>query len=645
MAAWLPAVPALAVTVALVLAPGALLGWLLGLRGMPLAGAAPALSFTVIAGGAVAAPLLRLSWTPLTAALMLGVSAALAWFVGRLLPPARHVDRHGVRLGLSAAAAGVAGAAIPVMFAIGTPDELVDSPDAVFHLIRLQVYLDAGNGSSLLIGYPSLIHDVAMLVHQLTGTSTDVLLNLIALVSATVIWPLTMVALAHVVFRGRPAAVVGTALAVTASSVFPPILMGWGVLWPNLVGQCALPGVMALAVLAVRAVRDKPPGSAWTAWASVELVATVAALPGLALAHPNAVIALALFGLAGVVTALVRRIVLGPARARHTALLAAALASPLVAAFVLPKISPHFATTAGYTWGISSTIPEAIRTVTTSSLQWYPAWGLSVFALVGALSLLVRGPSRWLVAGFVATAALYVVAATTNGPWAALLTGFWYSDRVRLAALAVLPLSLLVGAGFDGVVGWFRRVARRSGTSVGRWASARQGIGIGVVGLIVILVTGGLTVRGRFDIVHRYYYPSEPYQTIMTSQDRADLLALVDPIPLHVVIVGDPSNGSALLYPLTGRPIVFTSIGPVADPTALLIGEHLREAATRPDVCAALAQRQVGYVVDSSRDYWGRQVKTTEGMVRLAGVEGFEPVGQQGRYTLYRVSACPGLPR
>ncbi len=644
MSAWLPAVPALAATVALVLLPGALVGWLLGLRGMPLAGAAPALSFTVLAGGAVAAPLLRAPWNPLTAALMLAVGAVLAWWVGRRLPTAQHVDRTGIRLGLSVAAAVVACTAIPAMLAIGTPDELVDSPDAVFHLIRLQVYLDAGNGSSLLIGYPSLIHDLAMLVHQLTGTSTDVLLNVVALVSATLIWPLTMVALAHVVFRGRPASVVGTGLAVAASSVYPPILMGWGVLWPNLVGQSALPGVMALAVLAVRAIRDESTGTAWRRAGSVEVVATVAALPGLALAHPNAVIALALFGLAGVVTALVGRIVLGPARARHTALLAAALASPVVAAFVLPKISPHFATTAGYTWGISSTVPEAIRTVATSSLQWYPAWGLTAFALVGAVSLLVRGPSRWLVAGFLATAALYVVAATTNGPWAALLTGFWYSDRVRLAALAVLPMSVLAGAGFDTVVGWFRRIAQRSGGSVGRWVSARRWAGIVVVGLVFVSVTAGLTLRGRFDIIQRYYYPSEPYQTIMTAQDRADLLALVDPIPLDVAVVGDPSNGSALLYPLTGRHVVFTSIGPVADPTASLIGEHLREAASRPDVCAALTHWEVGYVVDSSRDYWGRQVTTTAGMVRMAGVDGFEPVGSRGRYTLYRITACPGLP-
>jgi hypothetical protein len=642
MTAWLSTLPAALVLVVLWLAPGLVTGRLIGLRGIPLCGAAPALSLTVVAGGAVVAPVVHLPWTVATLVLIVVASAVTAWGVGGLLRAYGHTPELSrdarspwAGSGLLLVMTVVVGllVAVPTIAAVGAPDELVDSPDAIFHLNRLRMYLDLGNGSSLLVGYPSAFHDLAALAHQATGASIEVLVNLTALSAAVVVWPLTLLALAWVVFRGNPAAVVGTGLAAAATTTFPTILLGWGVLWPNVVGQAALPGVAALAVLAVR--RAEGPGVPWRRRLRQPApAALVAGLPGLALGHPNAVIGLALFAMAGAVTVLVGRVVRGPQRWTPTVLLLLTMVVPLLAGVVLPRISAQFAAAAAYTWDVSASPGRATWVFLATAEQYRPLWGLLAFTLVGAVVLGRKGSARWLVTAYLACGVLYVVATSSNGPVAATLTGFWYSDRMRLAALGAVPGSLLAGAGFAAV-------AAAISTRLPRPLRLpfRGSVAVSVIAFAVATV--GFTTQGRFDIIARYYHPEDPSQTILTATDRRDLLGLVKDIPLDVMVLGDPSNGSGLLYALTGRPVLMQSIGVSKDPRVVLVGEHLKELATRSDVCTALAALRASYVVDSSRDYWGREADATSGLVGIAGAPGFTKVAQAGRYTLYAVTGCP----
>lgn len=646
MTAWLATAPAALALVVLWFGPGLAVGALLGLRGPRLLGVAPALSLSVVAGGAVLAPYLRLRFTPLTVLALTALAALGAGVVGRLLAraggrPPGPVPRTatgwwpatGLVLGVAALTALAVG--WPAVAGIGSPGELVDSPDAVFHLNRLRMYLDGGNASSLLAGYPSGFHDLAAVVYQVTGTPLDVLVNLTALSAAVLVWPVSLLVLAWAVFRGNRAAVVGTGVAAAVAVVFPSVLLGWGVLWPNLLGQAALPGVVALSVLVVRERADVD-GAGVRAYVTPEAAALAAGLPGLGLAHPNAVVALVLFALAGGVTVFGARVVTGPDRGRAAALLLASLVLPPLAAVGLARVSPQLATAAAYTWAPDEPVTSALVRFVSGAEQNRPAWTLAVLMSLGAVTVWRRRLSRWLVTAYLACLALYLLAATTSGPLTAVLTGFWYSDRVRIAALAVVPGSLLAGAGFAVIV----RALRTWGPPLVRqpWWSA---ILVATAG--VATVTSGLTAGTRFDRVHDYYYPDDPTHTILTATDRADLLGLVAPLPMDVMVVGDPSNGSGLLYALTGRPVLLTSIGATRDPAAVLVGEHLAEVASRPDVCAALVSLRAEYAVDTTYSYWGRHVPSTVGLVGLAGRAGFSAVASAGKYTLYRITACPGL--
>ena len=111
-----------------------------------------ALSLTIVAGGAVLAPYLHLRFTPLTVVAMTALAALGAGLVGRLLargtgrqtaPAAPSATGGWSGTGMVLAVAALTALAIgwPAVTGIGSPGELVDSPDAVFHLNRLRLYL------------------------------------------------------------------------------------------------------------------------------------------------------------------------------------------------------------------------------------------------------------------------------------------------------------------------------------------------------------------------------------------------------------------------------------------------------------------------------------------------------------------------
>ena len=74
--------------------------------------------------------------------------------------------------------------------------------------------------------------------------------------------------------------------ASAALVAFPTLLLGWGVLWPNLMGTALTPGVLALML---QAARSRHVGQ-WLGFG--------ASLPGLALVQPNAFVAIGVFALA-----------------------------------------------------------------------------------------------------------------------------------------------------------------------------------------------------------------------------------------------------------------------------------------------------------------------------------------------------------
>lgn len=647
MSVWLSALAPFVLVTGLALGPGLAVAYAVGARGIAAWGVAPALGMTVLTCGAVVAPVMQLAWTPGIlaagglAVLLLATGAGLLLRWWRPAPP--RPDRPRTRLlALSGAVLGGLGVVAAALPAMGSPDELVDSTDVVAHLNRIRGFLDRGNFSSLgSPSYPSGFHDLAASAMQLLPHLEIVrAANLTALAAAAVFWPVGVVALSRVTFGRSTVVLVGAGLASAAFTTFPFILMGWGVLWPNLLATALLPGVVGPALVAAGAAR--PPRGLPR---PIAAVTTAMAVPGLTLSHPNGLVSLVMFVVLALTTVLVSRVrrASPDERVRPALALGVLLVAVVVVLVVAPRVSRQIADTASYDWVAHEPLGSTLRDVVLFSLQVpSPPWGLVIVMLLGAVACAARPRLRWVAVVQAGCVLLYVLAASGRTSVGTLLTGYWYNDKVRLAALATVPAVLLAVAGLGRLARLLRRLLLAFSPPTPHPPHQRLLPLVVATGTLSAFVIGtaGLNHDSSADLTARYYRPAQPDRVLLTAQDQADLGALAALIPPGVVTAGVPANGSSFLYALFDRPVLFDSLLLSPDPDSALIGLHLKEAATRTDVCDALRRKNVQYAVTGPVRYWLSLSDRTSGLAALGATPGFEQVGAAGRYRLYRITAC-----
>ena len=648
MVMWFEALPTFLALAAVVLLPGLAVGYALGLRGLSAWGMAPPLSVSVVSVGSVVAALAGIRWNLAVllaaTAVAAGVAAVLAQVLHLRVWRRRHVDSTRVRLaGLGGFAIGATLQSVALMRGIGAANSISNSPDVIFHLIRLRTMLETGNVSSVAGGfYPSAFHGVVVSAVQVAPVSLVVAANLGALLTAAVIWPLGCIALARQVFGPTPLALLATGLCSSAFVAFPAFLLGWGVLWPNAIGLALVPGALAMAVATVRpvaqtGVRRRTAG-----------IALAIAVPGVFLAHPNAMLSLALLVLTVLAAAAIQVLVEGPEHQRRRAALGltALVVLSLAAVVLLPRISSRVAAVSAYDWKPTETVGDASFDMLLNAPHDGPFLvGLSVFVVLGAIVAVTRQRRLlWAVVSFALFSILYVLAAAIGTPLTQLFTGYWYNDSVRIAASNAIPGTVLAVAGL-GLLhrGLTRLLARRSGASTAARPSRLQTIGVPALLAVLFLgATVGASHRAQAQLVDHYYHPHTQARRLVSAAQLDALQRLARSIPKDTVVAGIPANGSPLLYALSDRRVYYTTLSPLKDPDHLTVGRYLDQVSRRPEVCAALKRNNIGYAVTGKWTFWAEKIthRDTSGMIRLAGRPGFERVASEGGYNLYRITAC-----
>lgn len=661
MSAWWSAAPAFVVLLAIVLVPGTAMAYAVGVRGLAAWGLAPCLGFTALTVSPIAAHLLSVTWSPGLLVISSLAWVLALWFTGLALRlglqasrrPRVPLTRPDPLRTLLVAAGSVLTGAVVVLAAclpsIGTPGELVDSTDVVAHLNRIRSFLDSGSLSS--VGspatYPSGFHDLAASTMQvLPGLDIIAAANLTALAGAAVFFPLGCVVLARTVLGPGVVVLVGAGLASAAVTSFPYLLMGWGVLWPNLLATALLPGILGPALRVAGVVGgsglDDTSGLDTGTRSRIGLGVLVA-VPGFTLVHPNGLVSLAMVVVLGLLTTRVVRATRTGGRRRRRALLEGGLllAGSAVVLLVLPRVSQQVADTMGYRPNTTTSVLPALREVGLLSLESSgPQLGLPLLALVGAVVCWRRPDLRWVLVVESVCLLLYVLAAGPRTEVGDLLTGYWYNDKYRLAALAAVPFVLLLVAAVVGI----RTLA---GWAVKRFAPPRAEDGrilvatTGVAALVVLVAaSGGLSRSVSSALISHFYHPPNAEAVLLTPAQDADLATLAALIPATVITADVPANGSGLLHALHHRKVLFDSLLLNPDPDSALIGLHLRDVSTRTDVCDALRRTNVQYAITGKVTYLLNLAERTTGMDDLRGAAGFVEVATAGRYTLYRIDAC-----
>ena len=671
---WAAVVPA----VVILLAPGGLVAWALGLRGLLLVAVAGPL--TLAGAGVLGVVLGELgvpfsAWTLLAAALL---TAALLLLGRRLLrrhrdgvPLADAGERTPWPVWLAVALSGVA-IAIGVMTALGSADRISQSYDAVFHLNAAAFVLQEGDGSSFhlyrlsnpgddLEFYPAAWHALTAMVAQVSGAGIPVAMNAAWVAVSAAIWvPGAVVLTDTLAGRGpnRRMLLVSAAILAAVFPAFPLLLLAWGTLYPTGLAYALQPIMLALLVIAVlsphgRAPLREPDPVRVRPWLLLTLVGTAAVF-----AHPRSLPTFAVFVAPLAVYLLVRwahRGWLAGRRRTVVAVLAGVAAGLVLTAVAAVLVVFRFydvdarpisdRLNGGPAVARQGFAESLLQAVTHSVVLGSPERTLGPLLLLAALTigglwLAVRRPQyRWIVVAYVALILLYALAAGSNSDLAKLLTGLWYKDKYRLmSALPILAVPL-AAAGLTAAVAVFRSWLGRRRVP---WARSPV-LALGALGVVGATSWFGPAHSAmRTSLAEVFSLPATTDREILSADDRDLLLQLPEHVPAGERVAGNPWDGSSLSWAIGMREPLFPHLTGDWGADRELVARRLDQVATDPAVCEALDRLDTNYLMHSEDLLWGGdpQAEVFAPMSAAAGAPGFEEVARSGTSVLYRITAC-----
>ena len=654
---WLDVVPVVLVCLGWLIVPGLLACYAIGLRGIAAWAIAPTLSVAIVTTIAVIAGMVGIPWSVplvLIGSLLVGaLSGGGAFLLRRRFEVVRPADPRPVTL---AAALGmlpaVALGAITVAWGMGNPDALSQTYDAVFHYSAVAFILDSGNASTLTLAaigsqsvpsgfYPGAWHDFTSLAVLSTGTTIPVAANLVTAVAATVVWPLGCLVLVRQLVGRSVAAMAITATISIGFTAFPWGLMDFGVLWPNTLGLSLVPAGVAVAVSLSGLAKDDAIGRG-RAWLLVPFVLIAGGF-----AHPNSLFSLVAIVLFPLFTGIGRWALRMRAEGRtRRGLLGLGIAVVVfLAGWRFVATTPALAVVRTFYWPPFESSSRALGEVLLGATNGRPSlWVLSLAVFVGVVLIWRERDQRWLIGAFAATGFMFVLTAAVNSPATQAITGYWYNDSFRVAAIlpvVTVPLAVL------GILA----VAQRLQDRLGAVERLRQGwLGRSTVGLtllvalLVVIGSKGLYLRTHVGTVGFNYVAQKESTTgnLVDSRERVFFAKVGKSVPEGTLVANNPWDGSALIWALGDRKPLFSHLATLWSDEQKYLAKHLVDAGTDAKVCEAAKRLKVGYLVIGNQHFWPGDARIADypGITDPGAKPGFQLVESDRELKLYKITAC-----
>lgn len=662
---WLATIPLLLFAVVLAFGPGYAMGWALRVPARLRVFYAPLLTFALVAVSAIVLGKTGIPWSLISfvpvAAVLVAAAAGLMWLVGRRWPALASASWPGNDVPV---AWPVVGAVLGGFLVLHMTEDMVYGPEAFsqsldnsFHMNAIRWIQEHGDASSLTLGavsaadqqptfYPAGWHDFVSLIYSTTGTSIATATIVTVLLTASFVWPCSLVAFSLSIPKLRRLQALAIPAIIGGFAAFPGLLLRWGVLFPNLLGYALLPTFVALMAHLVQALLRRE----FSVLLSLGLSALVG-IAGLALVHPNAVVSAVVFALPMLLAGVVQ-----VSRSHELALRQKWVGSLLLVGVSIGCVGAWLVlrpgASASNTWEPMLTEGEALYQFLFLGLEnanqlrdtFNPSYLAGFLALWGAGYLLYKHRNLWLIASWVLIGYLWIIAATVpRGDFRLLMVGPWYTDHFRLAALVVFPSVILAGIGLGGFVeGLLTWVARRAPRPA-RLKVATVGMG---VAMVLVLVVAGLSSRVP-SVQETTLAVSREYRLTPTSvvlnQDEMNVINEIPKIvPKGDVIVNNPWDGSAYIYALADRHLTGYHFEFETSPKYSAIMHNLKNARTNPEVCREVNKYKAHWYVhlENQLNFGPDAQKNYDGLVAAIGTDVLTPVYSSGPMTLYRISAC-----
>jgi hypothetical protein len=607
-----------AVSLLVLVLPGAVLGLLAGLRPGTAVVVAPVITYGVITTAATVASYLTFTWNALTLLVATAIVAVLIIAIRlatrRELPWRERLrvqrPRRPGRQDWVAAAGVVGGGALAagVLLAgfgrFGAPNQ---DWDYIFHANAVRLIADSGDiapeamrrindWESTTFYYPNTFHALAAVVRQLTGASVFEVLN----GQAMLVCLIAGLGLAGLLRRlGAPITVVAaTPVLLAGFGSFPYDVLWRGPLLPYAAGVAAIPAFALLLDLALTPRR-----------LPLAILSGIGAA-GLLGLHPSTALSAGLF----VLVYLGFRWIASPRAIGRdlvvlllvgiTAILAAA---PAVRGAILTGTSG-----ADQDWPAVESPGQAVGDMLFLNHGGpAPQYWLAGLLVVGILTLHRARYLWWWMGGTAIAFALFVMAAASDATLVQDLTRPWWNDRWRFAALVILGFAPLAALGLHSLArlgaGVLPRIMRGRPRGISRPALVNALVLLGLVAIAVLS-------RGLYAPSNEVRMAQNYQQERTLSQTEVAAMLWLRDHSTGGTIMNDSNDGSAYLsavaglHPLFGH-VVNPPLIPRMGPTQQLLLEHFNCLDSDADVRRAIRTLDIRYVFEGSgyvRDFFHR---------------------------------------
>jgi hypothetical protein len=604
-------------------------------------------------------------------------------------------------------AVGIIIYAIVYLSALPTLDNVAETYDNVFHYNLIRSFVESGIWSSLNASvyldastaapapfmadagyYPSIWHLMGSFPVSLLGVPVGVASNAVNFAFVACVYPLSMWLFLKKLFGAERFPILLGALVTFAFGAFPWVLLAHWPLFPNLVSMTMVPILCAMFLSATDGAIVRPKRVA-------NIVLFLFGVVAETFCQPNSIFAAMVLLAPYVVCAgskavqerffsrkttrdshskksLAQRVFIG-------AVLVALIALFWYVLFRLPFLQP----TINYYWAPIMGKTQAIASVLSLSLALnYPQYALGALVVLGAFYIIIkRRELLWVVGSYGFAAIIFVIAAAFDNCWLKhFISGFWYTDPYRVAAMvgmAGIPLAIMGLVALCDLVRWLvakfmhedativkqqelsgKHVRVQSDTDLNASWSKTAKVASALVVLLACVAIYSLVVPGSERVtmfkhihniagVHTEGGHGVPYE----DAERAFVEEAKNLIDEDDVVLNNPYDGSMMAYGLSDLPLYNRSISGYGseDETAdsALLREKLFEFASNEEVQQAIVDTSADYVLVLENDQERMKLfYPTYDRAPWTGFEsldentpGFELVLADGDMKLYKIVA------
>ena len=543
---------------------------------------APLVSVGLIAAIAIFYGAFGIFCTPVSLLLPIGVLSLFTFAIAHLyqrrrakLPRVEKADYSNLPLYFLV---GLVATTIVFVKNLDGPDSCFQAYDNWMHLGMVRTFLESGNFSSInslyasnelspFIGeagfYPSAWHAFVALVVSLTNAPITLAVNAVNATIIAFVFTGSIKLLLDELFINNNSVLFFGPIAAVVTVSFPWDFIAFGPLYPNLLSLSLVPIACVIFMRLIdRLLFDKP--SRKGAYALLFLVGCVA----IVLAQPSGIFTMAVF----LAPFLINRSwtfckeVLGLSNKKSiifSSLTAIGIAGIWLACFVLPPLR----NVVQFNWAATTTVTQAIVDVVTFGMTSRPAQlVVAIFFYYGALRLWHLPKTKWVLVPVAFSAVAYILSVSTEGFLKHLLSGFWYTDPHRMAALVGLFSVPVLAYGMASMFSLlYTKLSNREKCIYARDTRRDSSIVGFIIVVSAIIMYPSFELHGLFHVDTPFGQLTDEIESqnaidgirVLTDQELEFSKRAIDAVPEGSLIINEPNDGSGFLYSLLGANVYY----------------------------------------------------------------------------------------